>query len=100
MPPSQPARRAEELRKIAESPGRRVDKLEVVQQWLAEKERRRENDEISKTASTLKVQRWSVRIRDHFEDSGTMERLFYSRNKKRIHRCLFRKDAISLQRVI
>jgi hypothetical protein len=32
----------EELRKISESHEHRLDKLEVVQQWLAEKERQRE----------------------------------------------------------
>lgn len=31
-----------ELRKLSESHERRLDKLEVVQQWLAEKERDRE----------------------------------------------------------
>lgn len=36
---------SEELRKTSESHERRLDKLEVVQQWLAEKERRREINE-------------------------------------------------------
>ena len=33
------------LREISESHEKRLDKLEVVQQWLAEKERRREKGE-------------------------------------------------------
>jgi hypothetical protein len=35
---------AEELRKTAEVHEHRLDHLEVVQQWLAEKERRREKE--------------------------------------------------------
>jgi hypothetical protein len=35
----------EELRKTAETHERRLDNLEVVQQWLAEKERAREKDQ-------------------------------------------------------
>jgi len=34
----------EELRLVAESHEKRLDKLEVVQQWLAEKERKREKE--------------------------------------------------------
>jgi Ca2+-binding EF-hand superfamily protein len=34
----------EHLREIAESHEKRLDKLEVVQQWLAEKERKREKE--------------------------------------------------------
>lgn len=33
-----------ELRHISESHERRLDKIEVVQQWLAEKERKREKE--------------------------------------------------------
>ena len=35
----------EGLREIAQTHEKRLDRLEVIQQWLAEKERRRENEQ-------------------------------------------------------